>query len=95
MRVSAFKSPKKSELYLYVPQHQGVNTLPAELLVMFGQPEHVIDFELTPARKMPRVEAGELIEALTTKGYFLQMPPSEIEKISDMPAPPEKLDNIY
>lgn len=93
--VSAFKSPKKDELYLFVPKENGLDELPAELTVMFGEPRHVLDFELTPDRKMPRCDAKEVLEALETQGFFMQMPPSEDEKISDMPAPPEHLDNIF
>lgn len=95
LAVSAYKSPKKNELFLYIPQATELESLPKELLVMFGQPEHVIDFEMTETRKMPRADAAEVMKALNTKGYYIQMPPSEIEKLSDMPPPPERLDNIF
>lgn len=95
MQVSAFKSAKKNELYLFVPQENGLEKLPNELLVMFGEPQHVIDFELTHDRKMGREDPLKVLDGLKTKGYFIQMPPNEIEKISDMPAPPEHLDNIF
>lgn len=95
MQVSAFKSPKKDELYLYVPQQDGIEKLPQEFLVMFGEPKHVLDFELTNDRKMPRADALEVLAALESKGYYMQMPPSEEEKMGDMPPPPEHLDNIF
>jgi len=93
--VSTFKSPKKDELYLFIPKEPGLETLGDEILVMFGEPEHVIDFDLTPDKKMPRSNAAAIYEALQTKGYHIQMPPLEVEKISDMPAPPAHLDNIF
>ncbi|QBZ82223.1 Protein YcgL [Hydrogenovibrio crunogenus] len=93
--VSAYKSAKKDELYLFVPKEDGLEKLSDELLVMFGEPQHVIDFDLTEKRKLARVDAEEVKKALETKGYFMQMPPSEIEKIGDMPPPPEHLDNIF
>lgn len=95
IQVSAYKSPKKQELFLYVPAETGLEPLPKELLVMFGQPEHVLDFELTATRKMPRAEAKEILEALASKGYYMQMPPTEIEKFGAMAPPPEHLDNIF
>ncbi|MBE0492845.1 MAG: YcgL domain-containing protein [Thiomicrospira sp.] len=95
MQVSAYKSPKKNELFLFIPQVSGLDELPKELLVMFGKPEHVIDFELTQDRKMGREDAKQVLENLHSKGYYMQMPPNEIEKISDMPPPPERLDNIF
>lgn len=93
--VSAYKSAKKEELYLFVPKEDGLEKLSDELLVMFGEPQHVIDFELTEKRKLARVNAEEVKQALESKGYFMQMPPSEIEKMGDMPPPPEHLDNIF
>lgn len=95
LQVSSYKSPKKAELFLFVPQSEGLEKLPQELLVMFGEPEHVIDFELRPDRKLPRTDTQELHQALSTKGYYLQMPPSEVEKMGDMPPPPPHLDNIF
>lgn len=95
IEVSAFRSPKKDELYLFVPKEEGLDKLPKELLTMFGEPTHVMDFELTPERKMAREDAKEVYDAIQSKGFYMQMPPTEVEKISDYAAPPEKLDNIY
>lgn len=94
INVSVFKSPKKAELYLYVPQDDGLEKLPNELLVMFGEPAHVLDFELSPERKLAREDSQTVIEALQKKGYYMQMPPNEVEKFGDMAPPPEHLDNI-
>lgn len=95
IQVSAFRSKKKAELYLFVPHAKGLNDLPPELLVMFGEPQHVIDFELHAERKMGREDAAKVLAAIHSKGYFIQMPPNEIEKLSDMPPPPAHLDNIF
>lgn len=95
LTVSAYKSPKKDELYLYVKQETELDELPDELLVMFGDPKHVLDFDLTPDRKMPRADAAEIIEVIDAKGYYVQMPPTEVEKFSDITPPPEHLDNIF
>jgi uncharacterized protein YcgL (UPF0745 family) len=94
MKVSAYKSPKKDELYLFVPQKNGLEKLPNELLVMFGEPRHVIDFDLTADKKLAREDAKTVLASLQTKGYFMQMPPNEVEKLGDMTPPPERLDNI-
>ncbi|MBD3821533.1 MAG: YcgL domain-containing protein [Thiotrichales bacterium] len=93
--ISAYKSPKKQELYLYVLKEKGLEELPQEFFVMFGEPEHVIDFELTADRKLPRADAKEVLEQIAIKGYYMQMPPNEVEKLSDIAPPPEHLDNIF
>lgn len=94
-KISVFKSPKKEELYLYVLQETELKELPDELFVMFGEPLHVLDFELTVDRKLPRANAKEILKTIEAKGYYMQMPPNEVEKISDMTPPPEHLDNIF
>lgn len=95
IQVSAYRSPKKDALYLFVPQEEGLEKLPKELLTMFGEPTHVIDFELTPERKMAREDAKTVYESVQSKGYFMQMPPTDVEKLSNYVPAPEKLDNIY
>lgn len=94
IQVSAYRSPKKDELYLFVPQEDGLSKLPNELITMFGVPKHVFDFELTPDRKMAREDAQEVYKSIASKGYFMQMPPTEIEKLSNYAPAPERLDNI-
>ncbi|GAB6071297.1 hypothetical protein JCM30760_23940 [Thiomicrorhabdus hydrogeniphila] len=94
INVSAFRSHKKAELYLFVPEEKGLDGLPNELLVMFGEPEHIIDFELSADKKLAREDSATVMKALTTKGYFMQMPPNEVEKMGNMTPPPERLDNI-
>lgn len=100
IQVSAFKTVKKHELYLFVPKEDELQTaldkLPNELLVMFGEPKHVFDFELSEEKKLPRSDTKEVLASLKQKGYYMQMPPGEnTEKISDMAPPPERLDNIF
>lgn len=95
LNLSAYRSPKKQELYLFIEQGKALESLPPELLVMFGTPEHIFNFEITPQRKLARENAEEVIASIKNKGYFLQMPPNEVEKLGDMPAPPEHLDNIF
>ena len=93
--VSAYKTAKKNELFLFTPKETQLDNLPNELLVMFGEPVHIFDFDLTQNKKLPRSDAKEVLEALTKKGYYIQMPPGEIEKAGNMTAPPERLDNIF
>jgi len=95
IQVSAYKTKKTEGLFLFVPTEQGLEQISKELLVMFGDPIHVIDFELTPKRKMGQEDAAKVYQSLQTKGYFIQMPPAEKEKFSDIAPPPAHLDNIF
>ena len=99
IQISAFKTAKKTELYLFVIKKNNrqvsLEELPNELLVMVGKPVHIFDFELTENKILPRSESKEIISSLADKGYYIQMPPTENEKIGSMSASPERIDNIF
>ncbi len=87
LKVSAYKSPKVEELYLFLPADSLPADLPAELLTFFGEPQHVIDFELTPDRKLARANAADVLTSIAEKGYYIQSPPAEKEKVADITLP--------
>lgn len=87
LKVSAYKSPKTEELYLFLPADSLPSDLPDELLTFFGEPQHVIDFELTPERKLARADAAEVLASIADKGYYIQTPPAEKEKVADITLP--------
>lgn len=71
-----YKSSRKAEMYLYVEKERGLEDVPEALLDQFGEPEEVMVLALTAQRKLARVSAAEVVEAIQTQGYFLQMPPT-------------------
>lgn len=77
---AVYKSPKKSELYLYVPKKEDFSRVPAELLQHFGKPVLVTVLALTPGRQFARVEPQKLQLALETQGFYLQMPPTDAQQ---------------
>ena len=75
---AVYRSPKKDGMYLYVPKTENpFEQVPEPLLQRFGAPGHVLDLELTPARKLARVSAADVIKGLREHGFYLQMPPGE------------------
>ena len=64
-------------MYLYVLKQEQLQKVPATLLKVFGEEQHVMDLLLTPERQLARVEVDKVIHDLETSGYYLQMPPSE------------------
>lgn len=87
LKVSAYKSPKVEELYLFLPADSLPSDLPDELLTFFGEPQHVIDFDLTPERKLARADAAEVLASIAEKGYYIQTPPAEKEKVANITMP--------
>ncbi|MCH4248206.1 YcgL domain-containing protein [Acinetobacter populi] len=83
MHCDIYRSSKKDEMYLYVarpdyPNDEGKEPfadVPDLLQVAFGRPTFVMHLELHEARKLARVSVLHVLDALRTKGYFMQMPP--------------------
>ena len=83
--VSIYKSPKKDDMYLYLLKADQLRQVPEALSTIFGEPKHVMDLLLTPERQLARVETEQVVDALNTRGYFLQMPAPQDEYIEHLP----------
>ena len=70
-----YRSPRKQEMYIYLAQEDGFDTLPAALLESFGEPILVIELELSPDRKLAREDVGKVMANLRDQGFHLQRPP--------------------
>lgn len=77
VKCAVYRSNKKEGMYLYVPEQTLFEEVPESLLAMFGEPGHVMDLALSPERPLARVDVNEVMLAVQTQGYFLQMPPGE------------------
>lgn len=72
-----YKSPKKSEAYVYVTRQDGLSRVPEALLETFGTPKLALTFMLSEEKKLARVDSIKVLEAMSNQGFFLQMPPPE------------------
>ena len=77
-----FRSPRKTEMYLYIDKQAGLAGVPESLLAQFGEPESVMTLLLTADRKLARTTAAEVLASIEEKGFFLQMPPTQAELLS-------------
>lgn len=78
MQCYIYKSLKKDELYLYLQKKDDYSSVPESLLKSFGLMEFVMELELTPERKLARVDANKVLAGLQDKGFFIQMPPTKV-----------------
>ncbi|MDQ7016033.1 MAG: YcgL domain-containing protein [Gammaproteobacteria bacterium] len=74
MRCFVYKSLKKTDLYLYLKEKEAFPNLPETLLKSIGELAYVLEFELTPERKLGRADPKELLRNLENRGFHLQMP---------------------
>lgn len=77
MQCYVYKSPRKADTYVYLAQRDDFSVLPAPLLESLGQLAFVLEFELTPERKLARANAAAVLEELARRGFHLQLPPVE------------------
>lgn len=73
-----YKSPRRQEMYLYVPAQGDFSRVPEALMSHFGPPDFVMSIKLWPERPLARAEAGKVMEQLRECGYYLQMPPEPL-----------------
>jgi hypothetical protein len=74
---STYRHNRKENTYLFVSHRIKWETLPEALRQQFSIDAKVVDFEMTPTRKLARSDSKQVWTALETQGYYLQMPPSD------------------
>ena len=77
MKCSVWKSSRKEFAYIYLAHDTPFEELPPQLRTAFGEPEFVMDLELTPERRLAYEDAAEVRDNLVEAGYHLQMPPTD------------------
>jgi uncharacterized protein YcgL (UPF0745 family) len=77
MKCSVIRSSLKEFTYIYLLEGHDYDDLPEELKAIFGEPELVMDLELTLERKLAYEDVSQVMQNLSEQGYHLQMPPQE------------------
>ena len=75
MLCAVYKSSKKAETYLYVPGRDDFSAVPEALLKTFGTPIFLMIMPLKNERKLAQLDVTKLRNELTSKGFYLQLPP--------------------
>ncbi|MGO4894165.1 YcgL domain-containing protein [Flavobacterium sp. W21_SRS_FM6] len=75
MLCAVYKSSKKAETYLYVPGRDDFSQVPPALMNTFGSPIFLMIMPLKNDRKLASMDIEKLRSELTTKGFYLQLPP--------------------
>ena len=77
MDCSVFRSNRKEYTYLYLPRDKAFEDLPGALKTAFGQPEFVIELELSPERELASEDVIDVMRNLRDNGFHLQLPPGD------------------
>ena len=78
MRCYVYRSTRKAGTYLYVANEDGCSILPETLSRLFGEPEKVMELELSPGHRLASEDAATVLRNLLHQGFHLQMPPLEL-----------------
>ena len=60
MRVFVYKSRRKPDTYLYLAEHDAFDAVPEPMQVTLRPWQFVLEFDLTPDRRLPRIDARVL-----------------------------------
>lgn len=77
MQCVIYKGPSRPDTYLFIESSEDYSRVPAGLLAQLGTLEEVMTLELTPERRLARVDVAVLMRALRDDGFYLQLPPRE------------------
>lgn len=87
MKCVVFRCTKKDEMYLFVPDSENKEelllALPDGLEKLTGRLEKVMELELSPERKLARVNAEDVMASLRDRGFYIQMPPNDVLRQDD------------
>ncbi|MFT5543760.1 MAG: hypothetical protein ACI97K_003158 [Glaciecola sp.] len=82
MLCAVYKSPKKADTFLYINKRDDFTAIPKALLDTFGPPQFVMLVPLIKRKNVAGISVEKLSTILTTKGFYLQLPPTEESLLS-------------
>lgn len=72
---TVYRCAKQDDLYLYLREGVDPQTLPEPLLQRTGRLSEIMKLQLSPQRKLARVDVVKVMERLAAEGWYLQLPP--------------------
>ena len=81
MRVFVYKSRRKPDTYLYLAEHDAFDAVPEPVQVALRPWQYVLEFDLTPERLLPRIDAGVLQNNLANQGFHLLFPVNVLDPL--------------
>jgi uncharacterized protein YcgL (UPF0745 family) len=72
-----YASDRKPGYYLYVPKDANLQDLPEALIKPLGALRKSLLLMITPAQKLANADPVKVLESLTERGFYLQLPPKD------------------
>lgn len=78
MQCYVYKGHKKADHFLFLDREIDVqtppNVIPKGLLILLGELEFVVDFDLDENRSLAQADPIEVLSGIQNQGFYLQMP---------------------
>ncbi|MGH8028843.1 MAG: YcgL domain-containing protein [Arenimonas sp.] len=81
MQAFVYRSGRKPDTYLYLRGKDAFAVVPDSVRLPLGALELVLEFTLTPERKLARADAAVVRANLQKLGYHLQAPPTVLDPL--------------
>lgn len=75
MHTFVYKSGRKSDTYVYLRERDAFASIPESIRASLGELSFVLEFMLTPERKLAQTDAAVLRTNLAAHGFHIQFPP--------------------
>jgi len=87
MEVVVFKTARRPDTFLFLPEGLPPNEWPDGLEAVFMPAEKVLSLTLTAEQRLAAQSATRVMEEIAAKGYFLQLPrqPSSSDALEPTP----------
>lgn len=83
MQAYVYKSLRKADTYIYLRKRDDFAALPEPVRAPLGQLAFVLEFTLTPERKLAQADAAVVMANLQAHGFHLQFPPTQPDPMVD------------
>lgn len=77
MHCYVYASRRKADSYLWLAERDAFHRLPPDLAGMLGELRFALELDLEPGRRLPHEDAAQVLEHLRSRGWHLQLPPSQ------------------
>ena len=74
MQAFVYRSGRKPDTYLYLREKDAFTIVPESVRVPLGSLDLVLEFALSPDRRLARADAAIVMKNLERLGYYLQGP---------------------
>jgi uncharacterized protein len=78
MHCHVYRAARRPDTYVYLRERDAFGLVPEHLAATLGELSFVIEFELTPERRLARGDADVVRANLAAHGFHIQFPPPAV-----------------